>query len=125
MLAKIKDALRLSALPVIIASLCCLSPIILVLAGLGSVSFAASLATTLYGTYKWWFRGAGLILLIISVILYLRRQRGICTIDEVKKRRAEVINTIALAVITSVIGYIIFLYVIVHYIGAFLKLWAY
>lgn len=122
---KLKEIFNLSLMPAIIASLCCLSPLILVLAGFASISFAASLATTLYGTYKWWFRIAGLILLGMTTVLYLRRNRGICTINEVKKRRNEIINIVALSVIGGVVSYIIFLYVIVHYTGAWLGIWAY
>lgn len=118
-----KDILKLTSLPVVIASLCCLSPVILVLLGLSTVSFAGSLADTLYGDYKWAFRGAGLLALAGAIFWYLRRQKGICTLDEAKKRRNEIINIVALAVIASVIGYLFFLYVVVHYIGVFLDLW--
>lgn len=114
---------KVSTIPVIFASLCCLSPVILVAFGFASVSFAASLATTLYGTYKWAFRALGLVLLIISVAAYLRRERNICTIDDAIRRRNEVLNTAAIALIIGVLGYVVFLYVIVHYAGVFLGIW--
>lgn len=119
----IKEALKISSLPVVFASLCCLSPVILVLLGLSTVSFASSLADTLYGDYAWYFRGAGLVLLTIALIYYFRRKKGICTIDEVKRRRNEIINIVAITLIASILGYLFFLYVVVHYIGVFLKLW--
>jgi hypothetical protein len=121
---QIKEIFKVSSLPVIIASLCCLSPVILVLLGVGTVSFATSLADTLYGTYKWYFRIAGLLALSISLIAYLRRTKNICTIDEAVKRRNEIINIVMLALITSVLGYLFFLYVVVHYIGVFLNIWS-
>ena len=114
---------KISAIPVVFASLCCLSPVILVAFGLASVSFAASLATTLYGTYKWAFRAVGLILLIASVVAYLRRERNICTIDDAIRRRNEVLNTAAIALVIGALGYVVFLYVIVHYAGVFLGIW--
>lgn len=120
---KIKEIFKISSIPVAIASLCCLSPIILVTLGLGTVSFASSLADTLYGDYKWYFRIAGLIAMSIALIMYFRRAKGICTIDEMKRRKNEIINTVALVVISCVLGYIFFLYVVVHYIGVFLNLW--
>lgn len=120
---KMMSALRISSIPVIIASLCCLSPVILVSLGVASVSFASSLADTFYGEYKWYFRAAGLIALIISFIFYIRRQVGVCTIDEAVKRRNELMNKFALALIIGVLGYIFFLYVVVHYAGVFLQLW--
>ena len=84
---KLKEAFKISSIPIILASLCCLSPIILVLLGIGTVSFASSFADILYGQYKWYFRLAGLLALIISLIIYLRRKKGICTIDDVKKKK--------------------------------------
>lgn len=119
----IKEALKISSLPVVFASLCCLSPVMLVLLGLSTVSFASSLADTLYGDYAWYFRGAGLVLLTIALIYYFRRKKGICTIDEVKRRRNEIINIVAITLIASILGYLFFLYVVVHYVGVFLKLW--
>ena len=119
-----KELFKIGTIPVIVASLCCLSPVILVLLGLSSVSFAASLADTFYGEYKWWFRAAGLLMLVLSLFYYFRRQKGICTIDDVKRRKNEVINIVALALVAGILGYVFFLYVVVHYAGAFLNLWS-
>lgn len=121
---KIKALLKISSIPVLIASLCCLSPVILVLLGISTVSFASSLADTLYGDYKWVFRFVGGIALLASLAFYLRRQIGICTFDDVVRRRNEVINYVALTVIAGVLGYLFFLYVVVHYAGVWLSLWA-
>ena len=120
---KLKNILKISSLPVLFASLCCLSPLILVLLGLSTLSFASSLADTLYGEYKWVFRIIGLILLAITTILYLRRQKGICTIDEAKKRRREIINIVLIVLISAILAYMFFLYVVVHYAGVFLNIW--
>lgn len=122
---KFKEIIKLSSLPVLVASLCCLSPIIIVLAGLGTVTFASTLADTLYGEYKWYFRALGLVLLSASLIVYLRRTKGICTIDQVVRRRNEIINIVVLSLALGIVGYIVFLYGVVHYIGAFMGLWAY
>jgi TctA family transporter len=120
---KIQKIIKFTSLPVIFASLCCLSPLILVLFGLSTVAFASSLADSLYGDYKWVFRVIGLILLSISVIIYLRKQKGICTIDQAKKRRREIINTALLFLIFGILGYTFFLYVVVHYGGVLLGIW--
>lgn len=120
---KIKDMVSITSLPVVLASLCCLSPVIIVLLGLGTVGFASSLADTLYGSYKWYFRIAGLLALVGALVLYFRRAKGVCTFDEVVKRRNEIINTVVIALTVSVAGYFFFLYVVVHYIGVFLDLW--
>jgi hypothetical protein len=120
---KITDIVRLSRVPVVLASLCCLSPVILVLLGVSTVSFASSLADTLYGDYKWVFRIVGLVTLAGALVLYLRREKGICTINEAVRRRNEIINYLALTLIAGVVGYIFFLYVVVHYIGKWMNLW--
>jgi len=119
----IKTAFRLTGVPVVVASLCCLTPVIVVLFGLGSVTLAASLSDVLYGSYAWVFRGVGLALLALSVVWYLRGQKGICTIDEAKRRRTEIINIIIIALVSGVVGYILFLYVVVEYIGMWLGIW--
>jgi bacteriorhodopsin len=120
---KIKELLKITSLPVLLASLCCLSPVILVSLGLATASFGTSLADTLYGDYKWVFRAVGFAALLIALYYYLTRQKGICTIDEAKRRRNEIINYIALTLIVGVLGYLFFLYVVVHYIGVFMSLW--
>src|SRR5579859_5265231 len=51
-----KSLLLQSALAVVIATLCCLTPVVLVLLGLASISTALSLDDTLYGHYGWVFR---------------------------------------------------------------------
>ncbi len=120
---KIKEILKISSVPVLIASLCCLSPVILVLLGISTVSFASSLADTLYGEYKWAFRVVGLITLLGSLMFYLRRKVGVFTLDDVIRRRNEVINYVALTLVAGVLCYVFFLYVVVHYVGVWLVLW--
>lgn len=119
---KLRELLRLTWLPVVGASLCCLSPIIVVLLGLGTATFAGSLAGTLYGEYNWVFRIIGLLLLLISLVLYFRK-KGVCTLDQAKKRRNEIINIAVITFAAAVVGYIVFLYVVVHYLGVWLKIW--
>ena len=120
---RFKEILKISSVPVVVASLCCLSPVILIVFGVGTLGFATSLADTLYGEYKWVFRLAGLLAMAVALVLYFRRQKGICTIDEAKKRRNEIINAVALTLVASVLGYLFFLYVVVHYIGVWLNIW--
>jgi hypothetical protein len=124
MFTTLREAFRITGIPVLIASLCCLSPLILVLLGVASVSFASSLADTLYGDYKWVFRGVGLVALLGSLYFYLTRAKGICTFDEAVRRRNEIINYLALTLVIGVLGYLFFLYVVVHYAGVWFGLWA-
>ena len=91
--------------------------------GLTSVSFAASLSDTLYGDYKWVFRGVGLLLLAISTIYYLRKKKGVCTLDQAKRRKNEIINIVLLFLLVGILGYIFWLYVVVELIGKAYKIW--
>lgn len=66
----IKGILSVISLPVFFASL---APVILVLVGLSTVSFATSLTNILDGTYRWVFDIVGVITLVISIIVYFRK----------------------------------------------------
>jgi hypothetical protein len=117
-----RAVIRLTALPVLIASLCCLAPVILVTLGLSTVAFAASLTDTLDGKYRWLFIVFGLILLAVSIVSFLRKS-NICTFDQAIRRRNEVINLVAIVFVVSTIVYIIFFYVVVGYAGKLLNIW--
>jgi len=119
---KFKEVLKIIRLPVVFASLCCLTPIVLVLLGLSGVIFASSLSDTLYGSYKWAFRAFGLGLLGISLLIYFR-SKGICTLDQAKRQKRKIINTALVVLLVAVVGYIVFLYVIVEIVGSLLGIW--
>lgn len=104
------------------ASLCCLTPLVLVMLGLSSVAFASSLADNLYGNYKWAFRGVALLFLALGLWFYFRKQ-GICTFEQAKRKRNKIINTVLLALVAAVLGYLFFLYVVVHYAGVWFGIW--
>lgn len=106
-----------------IAGLCCFSSVVLVMLGIGTIAFAASLSDLLYGKWKWAFRGAGLLFLGAALFWYFYKKEKICTFDELKKKRKRVINLIIIALITAVIAYILWLYVIVELLGAWLGIW--
>lgn len=118
-----KQIFFISGIASVIASLCCVTPIVLVLLGLSSVTFAASLGNLLYGEYKWLFRLIGLVALLIAIYFYFRR-KGICTFDQYKRNRNKVINVVSLTVITAVLMYLFFNYVILEVIGVKLNLWS-
>ena len=107
----------------VIGGLCCFTPVILVLFGLSTVAFAASLADTLYGTYKWAFRGVALVLLLASLGWYFYKKENVCSLDAVKRKRTKIINFTLLTISIGIIAYIIWLYVIVELIGIGLGIW--
>lgn len=71
-----KAGLTLGVLTGLVGISCCVSPVVLVLLGLSSVSFAISLGNTLYYQYGWYFRGAALLLAAAGVMGILRGRRS-------------------------------------------------
>ena len=66
---KIKELLKIISAPVTFASLCCLTPLVLVALGISTVSFGSSLADSWYGDYKWLFRAIGVLSLVFALSL--------------------------------------------------------
>jgi hypothetical protein len=113
-----------SALAVVIACLCCMTPVVLVLFGLASISTALSLDDTLYGQFGWAFRLAALLLLALALTVYFRR-RGVCTVDEARRQRNRIINVTLLTVVFAVAAYIALMFIALEYGGAAVGLpWA-
>jgi len=106
-----------------IAGLCCFSPVVLVLFGLSTTTFAASLANTFYGTYKWLFRGVALCFLLGALGWYFYKTENVCSLDAVKRKRQKIINLTLTALIAGILAYIVWLYVVVEYAGIFLRIW--
>lgn len=120
-----KELLKLAWLPALIASLCCVAPVVVVLFGLGSVAFAAALSDILYGTYDFIFLLAGLGMLMVSLTLYFARQKNICTVSEAKKRRHEIINTSLTLVAFAALLYVVWNFIIVELVGIALGIWSF
>lgn len=119
-----KSLLLQGVLAVVVASLCCLTPVVLVLFGLASISTALSLDDRLYGHYGWVFRLAALVLLALALIVYFRR-RGVCTLDEARRQRNRIINVTLLTVVFAVAAYIAVMFIALEYGGAAVGLpWA-
>jgi NADH:ubiquinone oxidoreductase subunit 6 (subunit J) len=111
----------LSGLAALVGGLCCLTPIVLVLLGLASISVAASLGNVLYGDYHWEFRLAALVFLALALVVYFRR-RGICTLDQVRRQRNRIINASLVVLIFAVGIYVFWTYVAVHWLGIWVGL---
>jgi hypothetical protein len=106
-----------------IGGLCCFTPVVMLLIGASTVSFAASLSDTLYGSYKWAFRGSALLFLAASLFWYFFKTEKICTLDELKKKRRGIINFVLVVLVSATVLYIIWLYVVVELIGYYLGIW--
>jgi hypothetical protein len=111
-----KGVLVISAVAGIIGGLCCVTPIVLVMLGLASISVAADLGNALYGEYRWLFRAAALMFLAGALIVYFRR-RGICTLDQARRERNRILNTTLVVFVAAFGIYILWTYIAVHYWG--------
>ena len=111
-----KGIVVLSGLAALVGGLCCLTPVVLVLLGLASISAAASLGNVLYGDYHWEFRLGAFAFLALALVVYFRR-RGICTLDQARRQRRRIINTSLMVLIFAVGIYIFWTYVAVHWFG--------
>ncbi len=119
---QLSDVLKITSLPILFASLCCLTPVVLVLLGLSTIGFAAAFGGVLEGKYKPVFLGGGLLLLAVSLIVYFR-SLGICTLDQAKRYRNEIINKVLLVLVFAVIGYVLFFNIFLGIVGTWLGLW--
>ena len=111
-----KGIFIISAFAGLIGGLCCVTPIVLVLLGLASLSAAADIGNVLYGDYRWLFRATALAFLALALWVYFRR-KGICTLDQARRQRNRIINTSLVVLITAVGTYIFWTYFAVHYWG--------
>ena len=101
---KIAQMLKLTLPSAIVASLCCLSPLVFVLFGASATSFGVVLFTRTLGPYEWAFFLAGSVFLGGSLAAYFR-SRDICTLDQVRARRREVVNTALLVGLAALVTF--------------------
>jgi len=98
---------RLGILSALLASACCLGPVLLVLLGLGSLGIGAVL-----GRYHWWFIGTALTLLVGAWRRYLKEAAGCraasCAMARGKTTRAALL--LASAVVAIFVGLNVYTY---------------
>lgn len=119
----LKKALKWSLMGALIASLCCLSPLILFLIGLATASLAGSLANTFYYQYKWYFRLAGLVFLIGAFLVWYYQRTKTCSLDEKRRLRRKLLNLFLLSLVVFILVYVVWLYGVVEFLGIKLGLW--
>ena len=78
----------------LVAITCCVSPVVLALLGVATAAEAVTLGDTLYYTYGWYFRAAGLAVAALAVILFLRG-RGVCNVRGAFQYRRMLIVLVA------------------------------
>jgi hypothetical protein len=118
-----KTATLISVVGAFFAGLCCFSPLVLFLVGAASASFATELSDTLYGDFKWYFRSAGFLFLVIAYGFWYKKRSVACSLDARKRLRRKMLNYFLLSVILFLFLYVIWLYVIVEYWGIAVGIW--
>lgn len=106
-----------------IGGLCCFVPVVTVLLGLGSVSYAVALTDLLYYEYRWAFQLAGLGFLLAALVVHLYANEGVCSVDAAVRKRRKIVNLLFLSVTMAVAAYVIWLYVVVELAGMALGIW--
>ena len=98
---------KLGILSALVASACCLGPLLLVLLGLGSLGFGAVL-----GRFHWWFIGAAIALLVFAWRSYLKEARRCrteaCEMAQGKTTRTALI--LASVVVATFVGLNVYTY---------------
>lgn len=92
----------------ILTSLCCIGPLVIILFGLGTVSFALSISQ-----YKPYFLGLGFLFMVSVIVLHLRKKNKTCDIhyfslEGLKRERHFILSII----LSTVIIYVLALYVV-------------
>ena len=106
-----------------IGGLCCFAPVVVVLAGIGSVSYAVSLTDLLYYEYAWAFRLVGLAFLLGAGVVYLYTNEEVCSVDAAVRKRRKIVNLLGVALVAGTVAYVVWLYVIVEIMGLLLGIW--
>lgn len=104
---RVRDRLpmwRIGVTSGLVGILCCVGPTTLALLGIVGAGTAFAWATTLYDDYAWWFRLAGLAVLVLLVWWNLRR-RNQCSVAGVKRWRVRLVGMLAIAVATYALLY--------------------
>lgn len=92
----------LGALAGLVGISCCVSPVVLVLLGLASVSFALSLGNTLYYEYGWYFRGTAALVAAVGVVGILRGRKA-CSLRGARSQW-RLLLTVALVMVGVYVG---------------------
>ena len=105
------------------ASMCCLPSVIWVLfAGSSAIVAANELSNDLY--YSWVrlaLYAVSLCMLIIGLVIYFRN-RGICDMDDLRRERRRVVNTSLALFAVTVLGYLVWNYLVLEVVGIALGL---
>lgn len=107
--SEIKEGVTKGIFGGFLSSLCCVGPLIVILFGLGSVSFALSISK-----YRPYFLGIGFLFMVGTIALHLKKKNKCCDVNcfSVKGLKKER-NFIVSVIISMIVFYVLALYVLV------------
>ena len=101
----------------LLASMCCFPSVLLVGLGLMTVSAGDALSNNLYfGPARWLLYALTVVILGWGLYRHFQNQ-GICTLDQAKRQRKKIFNTVILVVIVTFVIYFIWNYIILELAG--------
>lgn len=100
---------KLGILSAVIASICCIGPLLLILLGLGSLGIGAAI-----GRYHWYFIAVALMLLIIAWKGYLKEKKT-CNLKgcQMENKRMILVTLIISTLVVAVfMGFNLYTYIV-------------
>ncbi len=99
-MGEIKKAVGTGFISGLFGSLCCVTPLVLVLLGLSGVSGAMGLASYLQQNFRWaLFIPLGVLFLIGAIYFQIKRKAGVCSFATIGRYKKFVMSTIIIAVV--------------------------
>jgi len=100
-----------------LASMCCFPSVLLVGLGLMTISAGDALSNNLYfGPARWILYGLTITILGFGIYRYFQAQ-GICTLDQAKRERNRIANTVIIVLISTFTIYLVWNYIILELAG--------
>ncbi len=113
-----KSLAAIVGLSAVTASMCCLPSVIWVMfAGSSAIIAADQLSNDMYYSWvRYALYALSLAMISFGLVIYFRN-RGVCTLDDVRRERNRILNT-SLAVFTAaVVTYLVWNFVILEIVG--------
>lgn len=109
-----RETIKSGILPGLVATLCCLGPLVLIMLGLISASTALS-----FTVYREWFLALSFVLLVSTVWFYLKKRRQIicagCTTKSQERQRIAAF--VFFSATTTLLVYVLVFYVVLPWLA--------
>ena len=94
----------------LLGALCCVTPLVLVLIGVSTMSGAMALSGSLVQNFRWTvFIPVAVLFLMLAMYVHIKNKSGSCNLKTIKRHKTYVITTVVFAIIV----WVLLLYVIV------------